>query len=186
MTYFDDMTALISLKDDFEEAKIAFTWIFEKYYDQLYLHAKTFVRNYADAEDLVHIVLWVLWEKREIINITTSLQGYLYKSVQNTCLKFLEYKEVRKNYTNSVHENSNSSRIYDHNDPETILTAKERTDEIENSIAALPEQCRKVLMLWADGYSYQEIADLICITIGTVRTHLTRGKNKLREVYAKL
>ena len=137
------------------------------------------------AEDIVSDFFLKLWENREIMYITTSLQSYLYKGVFNNSLKYLEHLKVLRKYrehSQYMLDNSDLFQSQTDDNPLSILISQETVAEIEKVIDALPAQCKEVFSLTRlDGLSYQEIADKLDISINTVRTHITRAMTKLRE-----
>jgi RNA polymerase sigma-70 factor (ECF subfamily) len=72
--------------------------------------------------------------------------------------------------------------IHDNHDPMSMLIAKETESRINDAIDTLPEQCRRVfLMWWKDGFKYDEIAEKSGVSIGTVKVQINRARTKLLE-----
>lgn len=67
----------------------AFRFLFENNYTLLCRYARNMVHSEETAEDIVMDVFARLWEVADELEITSSLQGYLYRSVHNACLKYL-------------------------------------------------------------------------------------------------
>jgi RNA polymerase sigma-70 factor (ECF subfamily) len=66
--------------------------------------------------------------------------------------------------------------------PEEELFAKILDDDVKNAIAELPEDYRLVVMLsLVEGFSYQEIADIVDLQLGTVKSRLHRGRKLLQK-----
>ena len=142
------------------------------------------------AEEIVSDFFLKLWEERELIHITVSLQAYLYKGISNNCLKYLEHLKVLRKYHDHacyIAENQDLFTAHDDNNPLSMLISQETVAEIERAIDALPAQCKEVFLLTRmDGLSYQETADKLGVSINTVRTQITRAMTKLRESLGKL
>lgn len=66
-----------------------FNLLFKEIYLQLYFHCRRFIPDPEEAKDLLQNVFLRFWEKREEIEIQTSLEAYLFRAVQNECLNFL-------------------------------------------------------------------------------------------------
>lgn len=66
-------------------------------------------------------------------------------------------------------------------DPATALRNKERETTVEQAIQALPEQFRKVVVLNIEGNSYDAIAAILGIEVGTVKSRLNRARGILKE-----
>ena len=122
-------------------------------------------------------------ENKEKIHITGKVSSYLYKGVYNTCLEYFKHIKVERNYSEqiSTYNNDEWLQISDNNNPESMLIVQEMANEIENAIKILPEQCRRILLLWDEGLSYQEIAKKMGVSAGTVSKQLNRVFVKIRN-----
>ena len=67
----------------------AFNTLFKSVYLQLYIHCRKFIPDPEDAKDILQNVFLRFWEKRENIDIHTSLNAYLYRAIQNDGFLFL-------------------------------------------------------------------------------------------------
>ena len=181
---------IITVKELKNGNKRTFEKIFKTYYRALCFYAEGMVGEKEAAEEIVGDFFLKLWENREIIHITTSLQAYLYKGVYNNSLKYLAHIKVLqkyREYAGYIIDNKDLFRLQDDNHPLSMLVSQETIQEIENAIEALPAQCKEVLMLTRlDDLSYQEVAEKLGISINTVRTQITRAMKKLRESLGKL
>jgi RNA polymerase sigma-70 factor (ECF subfamily) len=107
--------------------------------------------------------------------------------VTNTCYDQIRYKSRRPATSlEDLSENPN-----DHSDklinggerPEESVVRGELGDLIQTGIAQLPEDQRIVLVLSdVQGFSYQEIAEIIDQPLGTVKSRLSRGRRRLRDL----
>ena len=71
--------------------------------------------------------------------------------------------------------------------PEELLEAKQLGDEIERAIGKLrPEYRTAILLRHVDGREYQEIAEIMALPLGTVKTYIHRGRNELKNALAHL
>lgn len=163
----------------------SFEIIFKHYYKRLCIFAEDFVKEKSMAEEIVSEVFYKIWENREELNITRSLQAYLFASVQNNSLKYLEHLKVLKKYNEfATAALQNKELLYslDNHYPIANLISKEIESEINNAIHALPDQCRQVFCMHRfNELSYEEIAEKLNISINTVRTQMMRALKKLRE-----
>jgi len=167
-----------------------FEWIFKTYYRPLCFYAEGMIGEKETAEDIVSDFFLKLWENREVMFITTSLQAYLYKGVYNNCLKHLEHLKVLRKYREHAQYMIGNSDLFqsqtDHQ-PLSLLVSQETVAEIENAIDVLPAQCKEVfLLVRIEGLSYQEVAEKLGVSINTVRTQITRAMTKLRESLGEL
>lgn len=163
----------------------AFEIIFKRYYKKLCIYAEDFVKEKSMAEEIVSDVFYKIWENKENLNITKSLQAYLFTSVQNTSIKYLEHLKVLKKYNEfATAALQNKELLYSSNDnyPIANLISKEIESEINSAIQALPEQCRQIFCMHRfNDLSYEEIAGKLDLSINTVRTQMMRALKKLKE-----
>ena len=180
----------IAVKELKNGNKKTFEWMFKTYYRMLCFYAEGIVGEKETAEEIVSDFFLKLWENREIIHITTSLQAYLYKGVYNNSLKYLEKIKVLHKYHEHARyriDNSDFFQTQTDNHPLSMLISQETVSEIEQAIDALPAQCREVFQLVRlEGLTYQEVAEKLGISINTVRTQITRAMTKLRETLGNL
>jgi RNA polymerase sigma-70 factor (ECF subfamily) len=116
----------------------------------------------------------------------SSLKSYLYKIFHNKCVDFF-----RKNATNKSSINrtlSVNEELYRLSDKSRgiLQTLIEKADwsELKNRMEQLGEDCRRMLLLWADSYSDREIAVVMDYkTANVVKTSRLRCLTKLRQLY---
>ena len=69
--------------------KAAFEELFRSYFTPLCSFAQKYVRDIDEAKDIVHNVFINLWNKRDQVDLNTSLKSYLFQGVQNRCLNYI-------------------------------------------------------------------------------------------------
>ena len=158
--------------------KKAFEQVFKSYYALLCRYAKSLVNDLDEAEEVVQNTFYMVWSKRESLEITGSLKAYLYRAVHNDCLNKLKHLQVRK-----VHaEDYKHSNVGAYEDAGKVLQGKELRQKIEQAIATLPEQCGKVFRLSRfEELKYQEIAEQLTISVKTVENHMGKALKHMRE-----
>ena len=168
----------IILKGLQQGSEQAYKDLFTAYFSDLVLYANHFIKNQAAAEDIVQDFFITLWLEKKFFNIESSLEGYLYRSLHNTCLNHL-YNEQRKQ-EKLLHmpiEKDSSPTLT------TELEDKEREYILSyHALHKLPEQCKQVFTLCClQNMKYQEAADYLGISINTVRTQMGRAYKILRN-----
>ena len=163
--------------------EIAYRHIFDHHYQVLCRIANEFLKDDFLSETIVGDVIFHLWEKREELNIQTSLRAYLVRSVRNRCINYLQQEYVRKE-TNDLPSDDTllSTGIHSVSDhyPLATLLEKELENEIIKSIENLPEECRTVFeMSRFENLKYLEIADKLGISVNTVKYHIKNALAKL-------
>ena len=156
----------------------AFKTVFLRYYKQLALFARRFVRTTDVAEDLIQEVFARIWESREEWSPGSSLKVYLYQVVKHQALDYLKHKQVEDKYDESWMDQKETPSIVFSETGE-----KEQFRRLVNkAIEELPTQARTVYKLHRfDGLTYKEIAQVLDISVKTVESQMTRSLKKLRE-----
>lgn len=153
----------------------SFSSLFKKYYEPLYRFAGRFIKDAQTAENIVQNAFVDLWTNREHRHIKSSLKSYFYTMVKNHALNHLKQEKnlVSINERAEFQENPESS-------PEEDVLRREWHTAVHQAIDNLPEQCRLIyLMKRYDNLKYNEIAEILNISINTVKTQMKRALKSL-------
>ncbi len=182
MLNYTDKEIIERLHKDNDEA---FEFMFLKFYDRLCSYAACLIKNKNDAEEIVQDVFYEFWEKREKIDINTSLRAYLFKAVYNRSINYINFNQIRSKYVQNQLDSMNYQLTISplsENYPIANLISQELDALISKTIFSLPDQCRKIFQLCRfEDLSYQEIALQLHISVNTVKTQMQRALKKLRE-----
>ena len=144
----------------------AYEMVFHEYYRPMTAYAFRFLGNLSDSESIVQDVFLRLWQNRNEIMIASSLQNYLFRSVKNHCINYIEHDKIKSGYQAMVIRNEDNRSEYSEFFLEFGLPNK-----IEAAIAALPEKRQEIFRLAREeGLKYREIAERLDISIKTVET----------------
>lgn len=160
--------------------KDAFKLLFENYYTSLFFYACKFVDDEL-ARDAVHDTFYYFWKKRDSLEITSSLNAYLFTMVRNRCLQQLEKQKVRDNYSKQVEVNLKIDEISYYNNGFQSLIEKELAEQLNNAILKMPKGCQTIFkMSRYDGLKNLEIAEQQGISIKAVEKQMTKALKILR------
>lgn len=160
----------------------AYEVLFKKYYQALVNYAYTFLKDIEESEEMVQTVFVKLWTKREELDIHSTVQAYLYRSVNNNCMNRLRHLKVRQQHETEVLYAEN--RSYEHTAQEVI--SKELTDRIQQSLAKLPGRCRQVFELSRfEGKTYKEIAKELQVSVKAVEKQMGKALQAMRKELAE-
>jgi RNA polymerase sigma-70 factor (ECF subfamily) len=156
----------------------AYEAVFKSWYEPLCVYACSLLHDMDAAEDMVQKMFCTLWDKRDKLDVHTSLNAYLYKAVHNVCLNHIKHGKVRTAYqTEWVHLNDEGD-----DDTDNRLLHNELEQELSRAVEQLPAQCRKVFeMSRVEQLSYNEIAEQLQISHNTVENHISKALKLLRE-----
>ena len=156
----------------------SFEKLFRHYYQALCGYANTYLNDMDLAEEFVQDVFTILWERREAIDIETSLQSYIYKSVKNKCLMHLRHEKVKKTHAKQLEEMYNSTS----NKTAEVSGMFELQDIINKTLNLLPDRCRKIFtMNRFEGLKYKEIAEYMSLSIKTIEADMGRALKVFRD-----
>ena len=154
-----------------------FKSLFLEYRSELICYAEQFVFDIQHCEDIVVDLFIHLWENASKIEITTSLKSYLYQSVRNGCLNYLKKIKISSKHNEIFYKNL--SEAIDTEKDDSVLTKA----KVRNAIDSLPEQMSIIVkMKYLEEKKQKEIAKALNISESTVKTQLSRGRDKLRKL----
>lgn len=160
-----------------------FEYTYYKYSDLLFRYAFGLTADRAASEDLVNDCFLELWEKRQKIEIKSSLKAYLLITLRNKALNYLKKRKHEKPFEyNQDHqfliEDDINIQI------ERFLQIEEIDIRLQNAIEHLPPQCQQIFrMSKFKQLSYKEIADEMNISVLTVKTHIARALKSIRAEF---
>jgi RNA polymerase sigma-70 factor (ECF subfamily) len=160
--------------------------------DSLYNFAIRLTSDPIDAEDLVQDTIVKAFRFFGSYEKGTNAKAWLFRILKNSYInnyrkkskqpQQVDYDEVSTYYENIRSEQSDTT------DMEDILYRDMLDDQITRALQRLPEDFRTVVLLCdVEGFTYEEIANMLDVPIGTIRSRLHRGRNLLRvelEEYA--
>lgn len=145
----------------------------------LYRYAYNIIRDKNSCEEIIQETFFSLWNKRQELQITHSLQAYLFTAVKYQVLNYIRSQNVRTSYANSysVFEN----QLVDNSNEENILF-EDLKQRVENEVSKLPEKCQRIFRMSRDEHqSIKSISDLLSLSHKTVENHLSKALKHLRS-----
>lgn len=154
----------------------AYEILYYRYWPKLIDAAYKRLASKQKAEDLVQELFINVYQRREQIVFTNSLQSYLSQA-----LKYRILNEYRAATTRNAY-NSFFLNAICKNDFANPLEVKELSQQIESVLSSLPEKCRQVFLLSRkEKLSNKEIADRLNISTSTVEKHIVKALKVLRH-----
>lgn len=160
-----------------------FRSLFGRYYEQLCRYSFGIVRDMAAAEDIVQEFFYNLWKNRETDEPRLSLNAYLYQSIRNNSLRYLQHLIVKQQYADTV---AGLTATEPEAEEEEILEIEELTEAIHNTLNKLPDRCSRIFrMNRFEGKKYREIAEILSVSVKTVEADMGKAlkvfRNSLKE-----
>jgi RNA polymerase sigma-70 factor (ECF subfamily) len=154
--------------------------------DALYNFAFHLCYNEDDANDLVQETYLKAYRFVDKYIQGTNAKAWLFKILKNAFINQYRKKSKRPTQVDyeeiaSYHDTEDASYV-DFFDLREEIFQGMMGDEVTNAINALPLDFRTVILLCdIEGFTYEEIAKIVNIPIGTVRSRLHRARNMLKE-----
>ena len=168
----------------------AFDHLVVKHKDKLFNMVYWLLGDYQEANDCAQEIFIKVFKSIKKFRFQSSFSTWLYRIAINTCKNRLKSSASRWKKRMVSLENPESSkqdnRSYEIQNgspsPENSLEKKEQIMLIQKAVNALPrEQNRVVVLRDIQGLSYQEIADITGLNLGTVKSRLARARMELRN-----
>lgn len=153
--------------------------LYNQYCNGMYIVANRFVKNDAQAEDIVQDAFIKAFTKLHQYNAEVTFGAWLKRIVVNTSIDALKANKQRLVELEEVH-----LKVIDTEEEDKWLVDDAVTiNEVKDAIRTLSEKYRYVVMLYLiEGYDHQEISEILEISEVASRTQLYRGKLKLQEL----
>lgn len=153
--------------------------IFDRHYPLLLSDIYRLIPDESTCQDLAQELFVDLWNKREQLDIHTSLRAYLRRAAVNKSLNYI--KATRRFLLDNAED---LGHLPDHS--ESDIQKREHQDTLEDAlhqaIDALPEKCRLVFNLSRfEQLSHREIAEKLGISVKTIENQITKAMKMLRD-----
>ena len=148
------------------------------------------IRDREQAEDLAQETFVRVFNNIDRYDPRFKFSSWIFKIATNLTIDHIRRKELdtvsidgsRNAVTAEQIEATSITIASQDENPEELLEAKELGEEIEGAIGKLrPEYKAAILLRHVEGREYQEIAEILSLPLGTVKTYIHRGRNELRE-----
>ena len=160
-----------------------FKGLFQSYYPSLCLFANSYLKDQDASKDAVQDVFIKIWENNIEFQNKNSAKSYLYMAVKNRCLDILKSSHLKVVDDNTPMESLEFFTDDSFFHKELLLI--EISNAIEKAVNSLPYKCARIIDLSLKQYSNKEIAELLSISVNTVKTQKKIAYQKLRPMLDK-
>jgi RNA polymerase sigma-70 factor (ECF subfamily) len=134
------------------------------------------VRNTEEAEDIVQEAMMKIWNKRNEWMNMNNCEGYCMTITRNASIDFLRRKKMQLQTLDSAY-----TVFAQEENPLEKITGKETYTQINDAMQALPEkQFLSIQLREVEGKSYNEIAEILNISIEQVKVNIHRARTTIR------
>jgi RNA polymerase sigma-70 factor (family 1) len=165
----------------------AFEIVFRRWYSELVQFSLSYTEhNQQVAEDIVHDVLFRVWEQRTRWNPSGTIASYLFRATRNRCIDSARHAAVEQKWSREAAESashdSRASFVSSVAEANEEVEVSELQAAIDRGVARLPYRCRQAFLLHRDhGLTYDEIAAVMQTSPRTVKVQIGRALHSLRD-----
>lgn len=168
--------------------KNSFDMLYREYSEKLYKYIIRMVKNHHDTEDILEETFLKVIENIGELKHTLAFDMWLYRTAKNTALHFIE----KKDYSAAVKPDCELDELRNIPDgfiplPEDYAMRKDIADEVNAAVCALSDEQRETVYLkYFENKTITEIASIMQVSEGTVKTRLSLAKKHLAKKLEKL
>ena len=184
----EEASIVAELKSGSEDA---YNWLISHYHQPIYSLVYRIVNNPADAADTTQEVFLKVFRGMKRFNGESSLKTWLYRiaihEASNQRRWWFRHKSKESPIEGREDENGNSlglsNTLVDQGEsPLELLAHEEIRARVEEELRQVPEPYRTTVLLRdIEGLSYEEIAEVLQVSLGTVKSRLIRGREALKK-----
>ena len=162
----------------------AFEGLVKEYEKNVYNLARRMTGDPEDAADMAQDAFIKAYNSLGSFRGDSKFSVWLYRIVSNLCLDFLRSRKRRPTVSLSVENDEGEDMEFDIADesqsPETLLEQKLTREAVRRGLDSLPPEQRQILLLREiQGLSYEEIAQVLELETGTVKSRIFRARKRL-------
>lgn len=169
----------------------AFTELMHRYRDSIYYMMFKMVKNEDDADDLTIEAFGKAFSRLEQYSPGFAFSTWLFKIASNNCIDFIRKKKLNLTSMDVGFDNEKGARYrYDHNsdslNPEETVIQAQKVKLMRDLVSKLKPRYRYLVELrYFDELSYEEIASVLNLPLGTVKAQLFRARDFLAAMIEK-
>lgn len=156
----------------------AWKQLYRDYYSPLCSYAMKMLNDRENAMDIVQNVIIKLWENQLFFENMAALNVYLYRAVNNNCLKQIRDRNAEdkrlKEWTFYTEDATTTESLW-------AVVSEEVLRTLRSVIDGMPPKRREVILLSMKNRSNEEIAEVLGISINTVKKHKKEAYQTIRK-----
>jgi RNA polymerase sigma-70 factor (ECF subfamily) len=180
----DDFSLIARFKDG---DRSSFEEIVLRYQDKIYNLCRHMLGNAHDAEDAAQDVFLKAFQALSKFRPGASLYTWLYRIATNTCIDYKRKPVFESLFgTSGEGERLVHDRASDAPSPEKLYQSKQINKALQENLGRLSPKLRAIIILKeVEELSYEEIADILEISMGTVKSRIARARDELQRLLQK-
>lgn len=162
--------------------RAVFESLFKEHYAAMCQYCTYYVKYPEVAEEIVQDLFFRMWSKKDELNINSSIKSYLYTSLRNHTLNYLNRLKIEDKYSEYIENHKNQEA-----ENQTIRLEEEDMERIlQQALSLLPEKRREIFELSRFGeLKYSEIAEKLNLSVKTVEAQMSKALEQMRKALAR-
>ena len=157
--------------------------LFDVYHDRIYRYVLRMVKNPAEAEDLTQDTFLRAYRGHESLRDPQAVRGWLYRIATHACLDRLRQRKPQVSIDTGEGADRVDAVVSKSPSGLEITERKETSACVQRCLDFLPDSYRAVILLHeAHSLTAAEIAELLGVTVTTVKIRLHRARRKLQRI----
>jgi RNA polymerase sigma-70 factor (ECF subfamily) len=175
----DDQLLVVASKNGDQEA---FAQLVQRYQRLVFNLVYRMLHQYEEATEITQETFLAAWQGLPSFRGDARFPTWLYRIAYNCSLKQLELRKRDRALQVALEAKKTLENVNDEQRENAELDARDRQILIQEHLSHLPSKYRIVLILrHLQDMTYEEMAEILTMPIGTIKTHLFRARNLLKE-----
>jgi RNA polymerase sigma-70 factor (ECF subfamily) len=160
----------------------AFEEIVRKYQNRIYNLCRYMLQGPGDAQDAAQDVFLKAYRALKDFRPDSSIYTWIYRIAVTTCLDYRRKSRRELFRSEPLTEDLASAE----HSPHQLYESRKITESVQLALQKLPEKLRAAIVLREmEGLSYEEIAEVLHTSVGTVKSRIWRAREQLRHLLKK-
>ena len=143
-------------------------------------------KHREDAQDCLQEAMLRVFRSLKSFKRESALSTWIYRLTTNTCLDELRRRKSRPSVSMDGLMETGWMPADEGDGPDEAYIKRERRSAVHAAIEELPDDMRAVIVLRdIEGFSYDEVSQITGVNVGTVKSRISRGRARLREVMSQ-
>lgn len=176
---------MLRVKKGGADAEVAFAELIQLHQNTVVGTVAKMLGNASEAEDIAQQVFVRLWKSAPRYEVKAKFTTFLYTIVRNLVFNESRRKQRRKEHSIEEQEENTFTQIPDQKtaSPDNDVLASELQAQVTKAIESLPEKQRMAVILRRyENMPYEQIADVLELSVSAVKSQLFRARTSLREL----
>jgi RNA polymerase sigma-70 factor (ECF subfamily) len=183
------LPGIVSEQDDTQLVKAsrhgnqdAFALLVQRHQRRVFNLSLHLLQDYEDASEVTQEAFLAAWQGLPSFRGEARFAIWLYRITYHCCLRQLERRKREGNLQAVIEVEQILESMHKEQQAEDILERRDRQAMVREQMEQLPSQYRMVLILrHLQEMTYEEMADILSMPVGTIKTHLFRARNLLKK-----